>query len=160
MFLFVPAIWWAPVEAKTTRVSTRDSAANAASPWTTEEQKKQDLSRLLDKIAPEFLVTVTRSALLAMTTSLTRVSTRMYGACQQLGQVLAFDRMARAMFPWAAPAFDPFYFSDLGSWFTGGAFDRATTNAAPFPLASLFWWTGFCQPAPAGASNPWFPLPG
>lgn len=152
MFFFVPAMWWTPSPLD---APTKAPAAREAPKGSTNEDKKHDLSSLLDKISPDFLVTVTRSALLAMTTSLSRVSTRVYGACQQLNQALAFDRMTRAMFPWAAPARDPFDFSQFGHWFTGGAFGRTSPSPAPFPFFSFLWWTDFCQPAPIRTADPW-----
>jgi hypothetical protein len=157
MFLLVPTLWWtaSPVNVPTKSSPTKDGAAAAAPPWRRGERKMRDASALLDRIAPEFLVTVTRSALLAMTTSLTKVSARVYGACQQLNQVLAFGRMARAMFPWAGPACNPFDLSEFGSWLIGDAFKRAPAGPAPFSFASLFWWTAFRQPALARFSNPW-----
>lgn len=152
MFLFMPTMWWA---SSALDAPAKKTAASPAPLWPGDNGGKQDLSSLLDKISPDFLVTVTRSALLAMTTSLSRVSGRVYGACQQLNQVLAFDRMARTMFPWASPTCDPFDFSGLGSWFTGAAFGRTSSIPASFPFSPFLWWADFCQPAPAAAANPW-----
>jgi hypothetical protein len=153
MLFFMPMMWVAPraTEAAAKKAPVRKSSA----------ARKENVSAMLDKISPELMVTVTRSALLAMTTSLTRVSTRVHGACQQLSQALAFDRMMRSMFPWAMPTADPFDFSEMGAWFTRGVLTKrslapASVSGSP-SLPSAFWWTGFSEPAAAKAStSPFF----
>jgi hypothetical protein len=153
MLFFVPMMWAAP--------RANDAVAKKALVRDVSAAKKEKLSTILDKISPEFMVTATRSALLAMTTSLTRVSTRVHGVCQQLSHALAFDRMMRSMFPWAMPNADPFDFSEAGAWFTGGALRRSPLAPASFPsapsVAPAFWWLGFARTTPAKAQfSPFF----
>jgi hypothetical protein len=153
MLFFMPMMWAAP--------RANEAIAKKAPVRAVSAAKKEKVSALLDKISPEFMVTVTRSALLAMTTSLTRVSTRMHGACQQLSHALAFDRMMRSMFPWAMPNADPFDFSQMGAWFTGGGLKKQPVAPASFygapsfysapAIEPAFWWPGFPEPARAKA---------
>jgi hypothetical protein len=159
MLFFMPMMWAAPradeVIAKKAQVRGGGTA------------KKEKVSVLLDKISPEFMVTATRSALLAMTTSLTRVSTRVHGACQQLSHALAVDRMMRSMFPWAMPSADPFDFSQMGAWFTGGRTRKHSVAPASFygapslysapAVEPAFWWPGLPEAARAKApASPFF----
>lgn len=53
---------------------------------------------------PDYLVYVTREALLGGTTSLSRVSDGTHNFLLQARQMMAADRMTRAFFPWAAPS--------------------------------------------------------
>jgi hypothetical protein len=52
---------------------------------------------------PDYLVYVTREALLGSTTSLSRTSTQVHDFFSALNQMLAFDRMLRSFAPWAVP---------------------------------------------------------
>lgn len=100
-------------------------------------------------------------ALLMMTTSLTRVSMRVNRVCRKLAQALAFDRMMRAMFPWAAPFQFPwaapssgafpeafpgaFGFAGAAPWFNGAAQGNwngaeAYRLSAPTPE---YWWAPY-----------------
>jgi hypothetical protein len=155
MFFFMPAMWSAPRE-NAGSAATRhwDKGAPKSAAGNRNAARKERLSALLDKIAPEFMVTATRSALLAMTTSLTKVSTRVHGICQQMNQALAFDRMMRSVFPWAMPAHDPFDISGMDSWFTGGGRRSRSVAVSPFSFAPAFWWAAFSVPAAAAASAP------
>jgi hypothetical protein len=154
MLFFMPMMWAAPRANEAVAKKARVREIGAA--------KKEKMSALLDKISPEFMVTATRSALLAMTTSLTRVSTRVHGACQQLSNALAFDRMMRSMFPWAMPTPDPFDFAQMGAWLTGGGLRAHSVPSASFHGASsiepTFWWQGFPEAARAKPKAPLSPF--
>ena len=52
---------------------------------------------------PDYLVYVTREALLGSTTSLSGTSTQVHDFFSALNQMLAFDRMLRSFAPWAMP---------------------------------------------------------
>jgi hypothetical protein len=127
MFFYMSKVW--PASQDTARRVRAPSIGRLSS-------RMQGPARALpDKLAPDFMVTATRSALLAMTTSLTRVSDRVHGVCQRLNQALAFDRMMRAMFPWAAPR-DPF---DLSAFWLAAFSVPAAQRQPPSTPLTDFW---------------------
>jgi hypothetical protein len=76
------------------------------------------LERALETLFPDLLVHGTRSYLLGMTTSLTKVSTQAHQYFTRFSQVLAFERMMRS-------------------------FARLTAAASPFPVdTALNYWGG------------------
>lgn len=87
---------------------------------------------------PDYLVYVTRNALLAATTSLTKGSTETHSFFVKLCQVLAFDRFMRSVTAWWMPAMAPLYASAAQSWMM----------AAPKqPTLAPFWGAGTSAPS-------------
>jgi hypothetical protein len=87
------------------------------------------LQKSLETLFPDLLLHGTRSCLLNMTSSLTKVSGRAYDFFSHLSQALAFERMMRS-------------------------FMRFTAAASPFPVDFGSLWSGMLMPA-----SPWgFPM--
>jgi hypothetical protein len=87
------------------------------------------LQKSLETLFPDLLLHGTRSCLLGMTSSLTKVSGKAHDFFSHLSQALAFDRMMRS-------------------------FMRFTAAASPFPVEFGNLWSGMMQPA-----SPWgFPM--
>jgi hypothetical protein len=78
--------------------------AAAASP----KEPADKLQNALTSLFPDLLVYGTRSHLLSMTTALTKVSGRAHQYFARLSQILAFERMMRSFFRFAASA-SPFF---------------------------------------------------
>jgi hypothetical protein len=88
---------------------------------------------------PDYMVYVTRHALLAGTTSLTKASTETHSFLVKLCQYLAFERFMRSVAAWWTPAASPFYMGALQPW------PMAT---APDPTRLPFWGAS-TMPAPS-----------
>ena len=65
---------------------------------------------------PDYLVYVTRNALLATTTSLTKAATETRNLFCQLCQYLAFERFMRSVAAWWMPGIAPFYMGGVQPW--------------------------------------------
>jgi hypothetical protein len=100
---------------------------------------------------PDYLVYVTRKALLATTTSLTKAATETRNFFGQLCQFLAFERFMRSVAAWWMPGVTPFYMGGVQPWMM---------PAAPQPSYLPFWGTNAALALPkpqsgfSGATQP------
>lgn len=114
-------------------------------PAATESKKKAPSAEPLPDDLPDYLVYVTRNALLAGTTSLTKASTEAYDFFTKLCQFLAFERFMRSVAAWWMPGMTPFYMNGVQPWMI----------AAPQQQPTLLPFWGFGAPlAPAKVQNP------
>lgn len=103
-------------------------------PISTEESNK--LQRSLETLFPDMLLHGTHSALLGMTTSLTKVGSQTHQYFTRVTQILAFERMMRN-------------------------FMRMTAAMMPFPVefGAAQYWANILAPQPQQAPSPWaFPV--
>lgn len=108
---------------------------------------------------PDYLVYMTRNALLATTTSLTKTATETHNFFFKLCQFLAFERFMRSVAAWWMPGIAPFYMGGVQPWMMPAAPESSYlpfwgTNAAlalPKPQSGFI---GAAQPFAATASEP------
>jgi hypothetical protein len=98
------------------------------------------LQRSLETLFPDMLLHGTRSCLLSMTTSLTRVSGQAYDYFSRLSQMLAFERMMRGFIRLATAPFPP----EFSNFWTA-----ALLQAAPQPASPWAFPAQQAKPAPA-----------
>ncbi len=117
---------------------------------------------VLSRSLPGFIVNCTRSVLLHITTSITRVSSRAHEFFTRLSNTLAYGRMMHSMFGWMMPR--THQLPSLMSWplaFNAGHGMHGSRAVAPFDLIPTAWWDGFralTTPRPAHATRiaaPW-----
>ncbi len=108
---------------------------------------------------PDYLVYVTRNALLATTTSLTKAATETCNFFCQLCQYLAFERFMRSVAAWWMPGVAPFYMGGVQPW-TMSTAPKSTylpfwgTNATPALPKPQNGFGGATPPFAAAASEP------
>jgi hypothetical protein len=106
------------------------------------------LQRSLDTLFPDLLLHGTRSCLLGMTSSLTKVSGKAHDFFSHLSQALAFDRMMRSFMRFTA-AVSPFP-ADFGNLWSGMLMPASPWGfpmQQPKPASAMGFFT---QPQPAG----------